>query len=194
MIYANVYIKETQLFIFAYLRKCLPSYDAAIKVATLWGGDSSCFLMVRLICVRACACVCMKFIRVSVNVLVHPGMCVLACPGKCVSCPCMIVLVHLTVLATAITTLSGLQFQREKLKWEWKGRRKTSKLVKFRCEESLMRIILIIPDEGNRNSSINLFFSLHNNLLNGESVPLPKIHFVCAEAGSARWPFCSLGP
>lgn len=57
-----------------------------------------------------------------------------------------------------------------------------------------MRIILIIPDKGNRNSSINLFFSLHNNLLNGESVPLPKIHFVCAEAGSARWPFCSLGP
>lgn len=120
----------------------------------------------------------MKFIRVSVNVLVHPGRSVLACPGKCVSCPCMIVLVHLTVLATAITTLSGLQFQREKLKWEWKGRRKTSKLVKFSCEESLMRIILIIPDEGNRKGTINLSFSLHNNLLNGEGVPLPKI-FLC---------------
>lgn len=41
-----------------------------------------------------------------------------------------------------------------------------------------MRIILIIPDESNRKSTITLSFSLHNNLLNGEGVPLPKI-FLC---------------
>lgn len=65
----------------------------------------------------------------------------------CEFCACVTLLVHLTVLASAIMTISGPQFQKEKLKWDREGRRKTCKPVKIRCEESLMRIILIIPDK-----------------------------------------------
>lgn len=42
---------------------------------------------------------------------------VFVCLGMLGLCACVIVLVHLTVLATAIRTVSGLLFQKEKFKW-----------------------------------------------------------------------------
>lgn len=51
------------------------------------------------------------------------------------SCACMIVLVHLTALATAIRTVSGLQFQKKKREigvGDWEGARKRCKSVKLK--------------------------------------------------------------
>ena len=76
----------------------LPSYHADIEIARLWAGDLSCLLMA---CLCVCVCVCG----------VHKG--VFVCLGTCGSCTYVIVLVHLTVLATAIRSVSGLQFQKE---------------------------------------------------------------------------------
>lgn len=64
------------------------------------------------------------------------------CIGMCGSFACVIALVHLTVLATAIRTISGLQFQKEKLKWGTvKEAERDVKPVKLKREASFMGII-----------------------------------------------------
>ena len=73
----------------------------------------------------------------------------------------MIVLLHLTVLATAIRSVSGLQFQKE-IEVGKEGR-KRCKPMKLICEVSLMGIILIIPDKGKGNSIIITFLAISCN-------------------------------
>lgn len=90
---------------------------------------------------------------------------VFLCLGMCGSCACMIVLLHLTVLATAIRTVSGLLFQKRGIEvGSGSNVERDVRLVKLRCEASLMRTILIIPDKGEANSIIIASLLFHERM------------------------------
>lgn len=79
---------------------------------------------------------------------------VFVCLGMGESRTCVIVPLHLTVPATAIRTVSGLQFQKAELKYGREGRKRCKTTVKLKCEASFMRIILISQDKGKVDTKI----------------------------------------